>query len=173
MSVDRLTAIAILDDGHRSIHGLADGLPPADLERPATIGGGDWSIRDLVGHLTAWEEHALEALAAWRTGRPAPIQQALRRRGLNAVNAESAAADRERGTAAVMRRSETVHGRLVEVLSELSDADWIAPPTRRSRRGLGSVVGSIVGGPGGPFRHAWAHLADLERAVESLEGPTG
>ena len=173
MSVDRLTAIAILDDGHRSIHGLADGLPAADLERPATIGAGDWSIRDLVGHLTAWEEHALEALAAWRAGRPAPIQQALRQRGLNTVNAESAAADRERGTATVMRRSEAVHGRLVEALSELSDADWIAPPTRRSRRGLGSVVGSIVGGPGGPFRHAWAHLADLERAVESLEGPTG
>ena len=166
MTVEREAAIGILEEGHRSIRTLVARLKTAELEQPATIGGGDWSARDVVGHLTAWEEHALEALEAWRTDRGAPIQRALRSDGLNAVNAATASADRRRPTAEVLRRSDAIHARLVDALRALPEASWLAPPTRRSRRPLGAVVGSILGGPGGPFTHAAAHLPDVERYVD-------
>jgi Mycothiol maleylpyruvate isomerase N-terminal domain len=165
MTVERDMAIAILEEGHRSVRALVARLTMAELERPGTIGGGDWSARDLVGHLTAWEEHALAALDAWRAGRGAPIQRALREQGLNAVNAATAAADRRRASGEVLRRSDAIHGRLIEALGAIPDATWREPPTRRSRRPLGEVVGSILGGPAGPFSHAAAHLPDLERYV--------
>ncbi len=142
-----------------------------DFARPATIGGGDWSAKDLLGHLTSWEEHALEALKAWRGGEPAPIQRALRVLGLNGVNAEAVAADRSRSAATVRRRFDDIHRRLVAAIRSMPDATWDAPPTTRSRRSLGHVVGGIIGGPAGPFTHASAHLPHLRAYVESVRGP--
>ena len=165
MTIERETAIATLETGHSSVRALVARLTTAEIERPATIGGGDWSARDLVGHLTAWEEHALAALDAWRAGGGAPIQRALREQGLNAVNAATATADRRRATGEVLRRSDEIHVGLIEALRAISDATWREPPTRRSQRPLGEVVGSILGGPAGPFSHAAAHLPDLERYV--------
>ncbi len=160
---DASQAEAILEEGHAAIRGLVDRLTSAQLEYPATIGGGDWSARDLVGHLTSWEAHALEALEAWREGRTAPVLRDLRTIGLTAVNARTAEADRRRTTAEVVARSDEIHRRLIEAIAGLSVEAWLAPPTRRSRRATGAILGSILGGPGGLFRHAWAHLPDLER----------
>ncbi len=166
MTPTRDDAIAILDNGQRALRRLADRLSPADLDRPRTIGGGDWSAKILLGHVTAWEEHALEALEAWRAGRGAAVQRALREHGLSAVNATSAAADEGRSVEQVLARSDDVHARLIRALREIPDAGWAAPPTRRSRRSLGDAIGSILGGPAGPFTHAAAHLPDLERFVD-------
>lgn len=165
MAPTRDEAIAILEEGQRAVRRLADRLTPAQLDRPGTIGGGDWSAKDLIGHLTSWEVHALDALEAWRDGRGAPIQRALRERSLTVVNAEAAAADRARSTDEVRRRSDEIHAALIAALRGLPDETWTQPPTSRSRRSLGEVVGSILGGPGGRFTHAEAHLPDLERYV--------
>ncbi len=167
----RSGALRTLEEEHESVRELVERLRDQDFTRAATIGGGDWSAKDLLGHLTSWEEHALEALMAWRRGDPAPIQRALRLHGLNAVNAENVAADRNRSSATVRRRFEHVHRRLVAEIRSTPDETWDAPPTARSRRSLGRVLGGIVGGPGGPFAHASAHLRHLRAYVESVTDP--
>ncbi len=145
-------------------------LTTVQLEQPGTIGGGDWSARDLLGHLTSWEAHALDALEAWPEGRTAPVLRDLRTIGLTAINARTAEADRRRSTAEVIARSDEIHRRLVESVLALGEAAWSEPPTHRSRRSTSAILGSILGGPGGPFRHAWAHLPDLERYSTSVAG---
>jgi hypothetical protein len=110
-------------------------------------------------------------MKAWQRGQPAPIQRALRVHGLNAVNAEAVAADHERSAATVRRRFDDIHRRLVAEINALPDATWDAPPTTRSRRSLGHVVGGIVGGPAGPFSHASSHLPYLRDYVESVTDP--
>ncbi len=167
---DARDAVAILDEGQAVTRSLIDRLTTAQLERPATIGGGDWSARDLLGHLTSWEAHALDALEAWREGRTAPVLRELRTIGLTAINARTAEADRRRSTAEVVARSDEIHRLLVEAIQALGEATWSEPPTPRSRRSTGAVLGSILGGPGGHFRHAWAHLSDLERYSTSVAG---
>jgi hypothetical protein len=164
----RSPALRTLEEGHESVRELAERLRDEDFERRATIGTGDWSAKDLLGHLTSWEEHALDALNAWRRGEPAPVQRELRTHGLNAVNAENVAADRDRSSAAVRRRFDDIHRHLVTEIRSMPEATWDAPPTTRSRRPLGHVLGGIVGGPGGPFTHASAHLAHLRAYVESV-----
>jgi hypothetical protein len=109
-------------------------------------------------------------LEAWRRGEPSPVQRALRARGLNAVNAETVAADRGRSSATVRRRFDEIHRRLVTEIRSMPDATWDAPPTSRSRRSLGHVLGGIVGGPGGPFTHASSHLTHLRAYVELVTG---
>ncbi len=61
-------AIRTLDEGHRGVRDLMALLSDDDLVEPATIGGGDWSAKDLLGHLTTWEEIALASLDEWRRG---------------------------------------------------------------------------------------------------------
>ena len=157
--------MATLEREHRSVADLVARLTPDDFARASTIGSGDWSAKDLVGHLTSWERHALEALEAWGNGLPAPISQALRRRGLNAVNAENVEAVRGRSASDIRRAFDDVHRRLMGEIRSIPEATWDAPPTARSRRSLGDVLGGIVGGPDGPFAHASAHLPTLEAYV--------
>jgi hypothetical protein len=110
-------------------------------------------------------------LNAWRRGEPAPVQRALRAYGLNAVNDENVAADRDRSSATVRRRFDDIHRRLVAEIRSVPDTTWDAPPTTRSRRSLGHVLGGIVGGPAGPFTHASSHLPQLRAYVELVTGP--
>ena len=170
MDLSQARALRTLEEEHESVRELVEQLRDEDFERSATIGGGDWSAKDLVGHLTSWEKHARGALAAWRRGEPAPIQRALRIQGLNGVNADAVAADRDRSADTVRRRFDDIHRRLVAEIRSMPDATWDSPPTKRSRRSLGHVVGGIVGGPAGPFAHASAHLPHLRAYVESVRG---
>jgi Mycothiol maleylpyruvate isomerase N-terminal domain len=171
VNLSQARTLRTLEEEHESVRELAERLRNEDFERPATIGGGDWSAKDLLGHLASWEELALDALDAWRRGEPAPVQRALRAHGLNAVNAETVAADRDRSSATVRRRFDDIHRRLVAEIRSMPEATWDAPPTSRSRRSLGHVLGGIVGGPGGPFTHASSHLPQLRVYVESVTDP--
>ncbi|MCA1840855.1 MAG: hypothetical protein LC723_11100, partial [Actinobacteria bacterium] len=44
---------------------IATSLPEDLANRPSTIGGGDWSANDLLGHLQTWEEVAIDAYQSW------------------------------------------------------------------------------------------------------------
>jgi hypothetical protein len=161
-------AITIVDRGHREVMRLIDDLPPRAL-RTTGVGGGAWSPADLVGHLAAWEGFALGALDAWARRERAPIDIALDERGLNAVNAEALAEASSLRPSALIRRSNETHAALVAAVRAVPTDRWVRPPWTRGRP-LGLRVGSILGGPGGPFRHADAHLPDLRTFVSS-RGP--
>ena len=167
MALSKREALRILEAEHQAVSELIGRLGPDDFTRPATIGDGDWSAKDLLSHLTSWEQHALDALDAWGRGEPAPVQRPLRAKGLNALNAETLAADRSRSPSSVREWFDDVHRRLVAEIQALGAATWRSPPTARARRPLGDVLGGILGGPDGPFAHASAHLDDLGAFVES------
>lgn len=157
-------AIRVLDEGHAAARSLFERLPAAALTRPGLEGGG-WSPADLVAHLAFWERNALEALDAWSRSQTAPIDRALRERGLNPVNAEAVAAGLALAPADALRAADETHLALMRAMRELSDERWLAPPTRSGRRSLARRLGGILGGPGGDFRHADAHLPGLEGFV--------
>ena len=46
------------------------GLPDSVLVEPGVVG--EWSVRDLLGHIATWEEEALAALPVILEGRPLP-----------------------------------------------------------------------------------------------------
>jgi hypothetical protein len=135
---------------------------PTRALKTSGLGGGDWSPKDLVGHLESWEQHALDALAAWSRGAVAPSDHALRTVGLDAFNLAEVMRKAGWSVAQSVDSADATHRRLVVALRSISDDAWSAPPTRRATRSLGTHLGVILGGPAGPFRHDPAHHPDLE-----------
>src|SRR2546426_9871208 len=123
---DRNQSIGGLERDQRRVRTLIRALDPRDLERPG-IGGGEWSPKDLVGHLASWEQHAIDAIAAWSAGRQAPIDRALAERGVHGVNAETTAAVALRSCEEVLAWAEATHRELLSRLRALDDGAWRAP----------------------------------------------
>ncbi len=168
MAITRDQAVGILHDGYERLWGRLSGLPDADVTRPATLGGGDWSVQDLIGHLAAWEQRALDAIDRWRGDAPVEVMAGVA--AVDAFNARHLEATRARTVSEVREDARVIHEELIEQLHALSERDWRSLVTMSNgrRHRLGTLVGGITGGPGGSFRHVWAHLPDVEAFVGSL-----
>jgi hypothetical protein len=159
----RERALGILRDERARVLALLDALPPRALARPG-LGGGEWSPKDLLGHLESWEEHALGALDAWKRGERAPIEVAIRSRGLTRVNLDEVARKAARTPAAMRSSAATTHRALVDAIAAIPPSRWSVPPAPRIRLPLGLKLGRILAGPG-LFDHDAAHLKDLRAFV--------
>jgi hypothetical protein len=93
---------------------LADayaGLSDAELLAPGVAGA--WSVRDVVAHVTWWEEEALRHLPLVREG-GRPPRYSVTYGGIDAFNALMTEQRRDLSLADVLRQRDEVHRRLVE-----------------------------------------------------------
>src|SRR6266550_1563580 len=111
----RAEAIRILELERRTTLGSLQRLPARAITTRG-LGVGDWSPKDLIGHLESWEQHALDALEAWARGDPAPSDVALRSAGLNALNRAEVERKSRWSAARSFRSASDTHGRLVGVI---------------------------------------------------------
>jgi len=162
--IPRVEAIAILEDQRAVTLELLARLPARARTTPG-LGGGEWSPKDLLGHLESWERHALDALAAWARDEPAPIDRAFRTMSLDEVNRREVERKAGRSFRAVAASAERTHGELLDAIAALEDDRWERPATSRGRSPLGRRVGQILVGSG-PFGHDAAHRRSLERFVQ-------
>jgi hypothetical protein len=169
-AADRAQALRELRDDRARTEVLLAAIDPAALATGG-LGGGTWSPADLLGHLESWEEHALDAIAAWGRGEPPPISLALETLGTDEVNrrAVDAKADRTPAVAAVAAAStlET----LLAALASFDEATWSAPPEAGDERSRGQHIGAILGGERGLFRHDPDHWHDLEAFARDHPAP--
>ena len=165
MQVTRDEALAALRDGDRRVQRLVSKLSPEDVARRSALGGGDWSVADLLGHLASWEQRALDVIQCWRAG--ATWQVLIGLRAVDDLNAENIRRWRRRGPVRSVAAAAEVHARLMGAIADLTDREWsstIALSNGRRQR-LSTNLGGTLGGPAGPFRHADAHLPDLNAFV--------
>jgi len=167
----RQEALAILHEGQEALDSLVEQLSPTDLARPATIGGGDWPAKDLIGHMAFCEEIALVTIEAWLRGERPPIEETFTAGETDEQNAwnqerkQSWSLDRVRGESAA------THRQLVAAIEGMTDQEWTS---RRPFEGddahedLGTELGDVLGAPDRPFGHAFAHLPDLEAYARSV-----
>ena len=59
---DHEEALATLRDGNDRLAALFAGLDEEAMVRRRTIGSGEWSAKDLMGHMALWEELALATI---------------------------------------------------------------------------------------------------------------
>ena len=106
------------------------GLTDAQLQLPGVTG--QWSVRDIIAHVTWWEEEALEHLPLIRAdGRP--TRYSVRYGGIDAFNALMTAKRRDLSLDEVFRQHDDVHARLVEYVRDAPE-ELIARETRFRRR---------------------------------------
>jgi hypothetical protein len=88
------------------------GLPEALLVQPGVVD--DWSVKDIVAHVTTWEQEALKHLPLIVAGGTPPRYAA--QGGIDAFNARATEAGRRLSLAEVLRRRDETHARLVELV---------------------------------------------------------
>ncbi len=166
-------AIETIARAHRDVHSLLAGISVEELEEPATIGGGEWSAKDLVGHLTTWEEIALTSVDEWRQGDRAAIEDTFALAGGDALNADEVARKSVVSAPELLSQFDEVHQRLVVTLRSITAEEWAQPAAYAGHDAgttLGSLLGGILGSEAGAFQHFFAHQRDL-RAFSELHAP--
>ena len=89
------------------------GLSEADLMEPGVVEG--WSVRDLIAHVTWWDEEAIRHLPLVLEGERPP-RYADRYGGIDAFNAMQAETRRDLSLAEVRDAAEETHRRLIAYL---------------------------------------------------------
>ena len=162
-------AIRILEGHHDAVTRLIDRLDADAFVRRATIGGGDWSAKDLLAHLTTWEEIALRTIDEWRRGERPRIEEAYRAEDVDRINEEAVARKGSLPADEVRAEAKRVHDELLAAIRGSSEEEWSSRARYETERrtSFGALLGSLLGAPRRPFGHAIAHLADLEAYVAS------
>ena len=102
------------------------GLSDAELLMPGVQG--DWSVRDIIAHVTWWEEEALKHLPLILQG-GRPPRYSVTYGGIDAFNALMTGQRRDLPLAEVLRQHDEVHARLVEYVRAAPEAQF----TRETR----------------------------------------
>ncbi|MGH7624155.1 MAG: DinB family protein [Gemmatimonadaceae bacterium] len=99
-----------LEAAWRAFEDSYAGLTGAQLRTPGVTG--QWSVRDIIAHVTWWEEEALKYLPRVRQGERTPRYSVLYG-GINAFNAIMTEQRRGLSLADVLRQHDDVHTKLI------------------------------------------------------------
>lgn len=96
------------------------GLPEAASTEPGVTGA--WSVKDIIAHVSVWEEEALAHLPVVLAGRRPP-RYSVTHGGIDAFNAQMTARNRALSFADVIRRRDDTHRRLIAFVEGVPEAE--------------------------------------------------
>ena len=73
--ITREEAVRLLEEQHAELGTLFEELDPDAFVRRGTMGGGEWSAKDLAAHLGSWEEFSLGVINGFRRGERPTIDE--------------------------------------------------------------------------------------------------
>ena len=101
------------------------GLPDSRLMEPGVTG--DWSVKDILGHVTTWEEEALKNLPLIiKGGRP---PQYITYGGIDVFNAQTTEQKRSLSLSEILRQLDETHSRLIDYVRTVPEEQF----TRETR----------------------------------------
>ena len=130
------------------------GLSPEQMEQSGAVG--EWSVRDILGHVTTWEEESLQALPVIARGEKAASYKQLYG-GIDAFNYQMTERKRALALDEVLRQLEETHRRLVEYIGASPEEQFNSKSRCRRRLGWDS------------FKHYPHH----EQAIRAWRGQQG
>jgi hypothetical protein len=110
------------------------GLSDAQLTEPGVMGA--WSVKDILAHVTTWEEEALKYLPLILTGGRPP--RYIQYGGIDAFNAQMAEQKRDLVLSEVLRQLEETHHRLLDYLQSVPEEQFTRETPFRHRLRLDS-----------------------------------
>jgi hypothetical protein len=128
--MNRHQVLQRLDAAWSAFEGSYAGLSDAQLLLPGVTG--EWSVRDIIAHVTWWEEEALKHLPRIREG-GRPPRYSVAYGGIDAFNALMTEKRRDLSLADVLRQHDEVHERLIEYVRGAPE-ELFARETRFRRR---------------------------------------
>jgi hypothetical protein len=101
------------------------GLSDPQLMEPGVMG--EWSVKDILAHVTTWEEEALKYLPLILTGGRPP--RYIQYGGIDAFNAQMAEQKWETALSEILRQLDETHRRLIDYLQSVPEEHF----TRETR----------------------------------------
>ena len=95
-----------------------DGLSDEGMRAPGVVG--DWSVKDILAHITSWEMEALKHLPEIAAGKPQQRYKDVYG-GLDAFNALTFEENRERSLDEVRSRLHETHQQLLDYLDSVPE----------------------------------------------------
>jgi hypothetical protein len=129
--VNRSQLLARLDAAWQDFINSYAGLSDAQLLEPRVTGGA-WSIRDLIAHVTIWEEETLKLLPEILQGRRL-ARYSTTYGSIDAFNHMAIQGTRGLSLSQVLKQQQASHRRLLDLLQTVSE-DEFATDTRFRRR---------------------------------------
>ena len=106
------------------------GLPDAQLVEPGVTD--DWAVKDIIAHVTWWEEEALKHLPLIASG-GRPPRYSVKYGGIDAFNAQMTEKKQDLPLANVVQQMEDTHQRLVAYIQTVPE-EHFTRETRFRRR---------------------------------------
>jgi hypothetical protein len=119
-----------LDTAFQAFKASYEGLSDAELLEPGVTGA--WSIRDIIAHLTTWDQEALKHLPSILEGHRPP-RYSVTYGGIDAFNALTTLQKAGLSLAEVIAQIDIVHRRVVDTVERAPD-DALASGSRFRRR---------------------------------------
>lgn len=126
---DRL--YATLDDRWNALLTSIEGLSDEQLQTPGVVG--DWSVKDILAHITTWEEEGLHHLPTVALGKKPPTY-ASQYGSLDQFNALKYDENAKRSLAEVKTRLHDTHAQVLAYLDTVPDE--LLPSKERFRNRL-------------------------------------
>lgn len=160
--MDRRTVLTRLDKAWVAFKASYDGLSERRLLEPGVTGR--WSVRDIIAHVTWWEEEALEHMPHILGG-GRPPRYSVKYGGIDAFNALMTERRRGLSLGEVLRQQGDTHQQLVDYLQRVPE-DQLAGETRFRRRLRLDTYGHYP-------RHAAGIRRWREKWRDQASGPVG
>ena len=153
--MDRQQLLQRMDKAWRNFQESYAGLSEAQLLMPGVTG--DWSIRDILAHVTTWEQEALKHLPTILKGRRPP-RYSVTHGGINAFNAQTTQQKKNLTLSEVRRQLEDTHQRLIALVESVPEEHLRSETPFRRRLRLDS------------YSHYPGHAAAIRRWREQQFG---
>ena len=114
----RETLLQTIETRWEELGESVEGLSDAQMVAPGVVG--DWSVKDILAHITTWELESLKHLPEIAAGKPQQRYKDVYG-GLDAFNALKFAENRERSLEEVRSRFGKTHRRLLDFLDTVPD----------------------------------------------------
>lgn len=128
--MDKQQLLIRLDKAWTAFKESYAGLSDSQMVEPNVMG--DWSVRDILAHITIWEEEALKYLPLILQERRPPRYKDLYG-GIDAFNAQMVERKRNLPLAEVLRQLDETHRQLIDYI-ENSPEEQFVRETRFRRR---------------------------------------
>ena len=155
--MNRQQLLKKLDKAWAEVKESYAGLSDSQLTEPGVTG--DWSVKDVLAHVTTWEEEALKYLPLIIEGKRPP--RYITYGGIDAFNAQTTERKRSLSLSGVLRQLDEVHGRLIDYVQSVPEEHFTRETRFRHRLRLDT------------YSHYPLHARMIREWREGREQPVG
>jgi hypothetical protein len=128
--VDRSRLLKRLDEAWQALNASYAGLSESDMTQPGVTGS--WSIKDIIAHVSSWENESLTHLPVILAGEKPP-RYSVTYGGIDAFNAQVTERNRGLSLSEVLRQRDETHRRLIGFIRRVPE-EQLTRETRFRRR---------------------------------------